>query len=200
MVDTAMFGGSFDPIHLGHLHLIHNVFQKTRYKKFILVPLFANKFKAGYKATNSQDRLNMITLALEDYKKIYPEDKNIDIIVETCEIERKGYSYTYDTVKYIYENYEFNSKLGLVMGDDLVGSLTKWYNFDKLKEMVKFVICNRSNKQLNIENIDFESVDNLAFEDASSTIRALVKENRDISSLVSPGVLDYVKQHELYRS
>jgi nicotinate-nucleotide adenylyltransferase len=200
MVDTAMFGGSFDPIHLGHLHLIHNVFIKTRYKKFILVPLFANQFKRGYAASDSLDRLNMVNLALEDYKILYPEDKDIEFIVEECEIKRQGFSYTDNTVDYLYENYNFNSKLGLLIGDDLVGSLHKWHNFDKLKEKVKFVICNRNNEKIELENIDYECVDNIIFEDASSTIRTLVKENRDISSLVSPGVNNYVKQHELYRS
>jgi nicotinate-nucleotide adenylyltransferase len=200
MVKTAMFGGSFDPIHLGHLHLIHNVFEKTRYKKFILVPLFSNKFKQGYKTVHSNHRLNMINLALEDYKRIYPSDSEIEIIVDPCEIERGGFSYTYDTVNYIYDNYKVDSKLGLLMGDDLLQSLTKWYKFDKLKEKVKFVICNRTNKKLQINDLDCEIIDNLIFEDASSTIRTLVKENKDFSSLVSPGVYNYVKSHELYRS
>ncbi|MGD1817166.1 MAG: nicotinate (nicotinamide) nucleotide adenylyltransferase [Pleomorphochaeta sp.] len=195
----AMFGGSFDPIHLGHLHLIHNVYQKTRYKKLILVPLFANKFKEGYNTIDSLDRINMINLALEDYKKIYPEDKDIEIILDTCEIDRGGYSYTYDTVRYIYENYNLTNKLGLLMGDDLVPTLTKWYNFDKLKELVKFIICNRNNEDLEINNLDYEIVNNVIFEDSSSTIRSFVKENKDISSLVSPGVYKYVKSHELYR-
>ncbi len=195
----AMFGGSFDPIHLGHLHLIHNVYQKIRYKKLILVPLFANKFKEDYNTIDSLDRINMINLALEDYKKIYPEDKDIEIILDTCEIDRGGYSYTYDTVRYIYENYNLTNKLGLLMGDDLVPTLTKWYNFDKLKELVKFIICNRNNEELEIDNLDYEIVNNVIFEDASSTIRAFVKENKDVSSLVSPGVYKYVKSHELYR-
>lgn len=200
MVKSAMFGGSFDPIHLGHLHLIHNVFEKTRYKKFILVPLFANKFKEGYTTSEAQYRLDMIDLSLKDYKKIYPNDKEIEIIVEPCELERGGFSYTDDTVNYLYEKYQFDSKLGLVIGDDLVDSLSKWKNFNLLKEKVKFVICNRSNKKIQLDNIDCEIIDNVIFEDASSTIRALVKENKDFSSLVSPGVFSYVKQHELYRS
>ena len=202
MVEFAMFGGSFDPIHLGHLHLIHNVYNNTRYKKLILVPLFANKLKEGYENSDSQDRLNMINLAIDDYKKIYPNDSELEIIVETCEIDRGGFSYTFDTVNYIYDNYSVNSKLGLLMGDDLLPTLTKWYEFEKLKELVRFVICKRHDKiiELNNLNIDSEIVDNVIFEDASSTIRALVKENKDFSTLVSPGVYDYVKQHELYRS
>ncbi len=200
MINTAMFGGSFDPIHLGHLHVIHNVFKKTRYKKFILVPLFANKFKEENRIAPAYHRINMINLSLEDYKKLYPEDKDIEIVIEECEIKRKGFSYTDDTVDFIYENYKFNSKLGLIMGDDLVKSLHKWHNFDKLKEKVKFVICNRDNTKVELENIDFETVNNVPVEDSSSIIRALVKEEKDFSSLVSPGVNNYVKQHELYRS
>ena len=200
MVEYAMFGGSFDPIHLGHLHLIHNVYQKTRYKKIILVPLFANKLKEGYKTTASEDRLNMINLSLEDYRNLYPEDKDLEIIVETCEIERGGYSYTIDTVDYIYNHYDIDNKLGLLMGDDLVSSLTRWYNFDILKERVKFIICKRNNDSLDIKDLNYEIVNNVIFEDASSTIRTCIKENKEIDTLVSPGVLDYVKSHELYRN
>lgn len=200
MVDYAMFGGSFDPIHLGHLHLIHSVYEKTGYKKIILVPLFANKLKEGYKNTDSSHRLNMINIAIDDYKKIYPNDKDLQIIVETCELDRGGFSYTLETVDYIYKNYNIANKLGLLMGDDLVSSLTKWYKFDILKEKVKFIICKRNNESLDIDDLNYEIVNNVVFEDASSTIRTFVKENKDISSLVSLGVLDYVKSHELYRS
>ncbi|MDC7243839.1 MAG: nicotinate (nicotinamide) nucleotide adenylyltransferase [Sphaerochaetaceae bacterium] len=200
MVEYAMFGGSFDPIHLGHLHLIHNVYEKTRYKKIILVPLFANKLKEGYKNSASIDRLNMISLALEDYRKMYPEDKDLEIIVETCELDRGGFSYTLETVDYIYKKYNIDNKLGLLMGDDLVPSLSKWYKFDILKEKVKFIICRRNNDNLEIKNLNYEIVNNVIFEDASSTIRALIKENKEISSLVSKGVLNYVESHELYRS
>ncbi|MGD1823062.1 MAG: nicotinate (nicotinamide) nucleotide adenylyltransferase [Pleomorphochaeta sp.] len=200
MVEYAMFGGSFDPIHLGHLHLIHNVYEKTRYKKIILVPLFANKLKEGYKNSASIDRLNMISLALEDYRKMYPEDKDLEIIVETCELDRGGFSYTLETVDYIYKKYNIDNKLGLLMGDDLVPSLSKWYKFDILKEKVKFIICRRNKDNLEIKNLNYEIVNNVIFEDASSTIRALIKENKEISSLVSKGVLNYVESHELYRS
>lgn len=201
MVATALFGGSFDPVHLGHLHLIHTVYSATRYKKFILVPVATNNFKRNKKSTSSKNRLEMLEIAIDDYKKIYPQDTEIELVIESCEIDRGGISYTYDTVKFLYEKYEFDHKLGLVMGDDLVPSLKKWYCFEKLSKLVDIIVCRRETKEVNIPNgIEFHYVSNNILTDASSTIRDLVKEKKDFSSLLSEGVFKYVERFNLYRN
>lgn len=201
MFATALFGGSFDPVHLGHLHLIHTVYNSTRYKRFILVPVATNNFKRDKTPTHPKDRLQMLNIATKEYKKIYPEDRDISFIIEDCEIRRGGVSYTYDTVETIYEKYSFDGKLGLVMGDDLIPSLKNWYHFDDLIKKVNLVVCRREENKVDIpDGIEFKYVSNKIMVDASSTIRVLANENKDFSNLLSEGVYEYVKKNRLYQT
>jgi nicotinate-nucleotide adenylyltransferase len=201
MVATALFGGSFDPVHLGHLHLIHTVYNSTRYKKFILVPVAINNFKKDKTPTQPKDRINMLKIAVKEYRKLYPQDCDIELIVDDCEIRRSGVSYTYDTVKTLYENYEFEGKLGLVMGDDLIPTLKKWYRFTDLIKKVDLVVIRREESDVEIpEGIDFEYVTNEIMVDASSTIRDRANKNQDFSTLLSKEVYKYVKESKLYQT
>jgi nicotinate-nucleotide adenylyltransferase len=201
MFATALFGGSFDPVHLGHLHLIHTVYNNTRYKKFILVPVAINNFKRDTTPTHSKDRLEMVRIATTEYMKIYPEDWDILFVIEDCEIRRGGVSYTYDTVETIYQKYEYDGKLGLVMGDDLIPSLKRWYRFKDLIKKVDLVVCRREENEVDLpEGIDFEYVSNEIMVDASSTIRILANANKDFSTLLSKGVYEYVKKNRLYHA
>jgi nicotinate-nucleotide adenylyltransferase len=201
MVATALFGGSFDPVHLGHLHLIHTVYNSTRYKKFILVPVAINNFKKDKTPTQPKDRINMLKIAVKEYRKLYPQDCDIELIVDDCEIRRGGVSYTYDTVKTLYENYEFEGKLGLVMGDDLIPTLKKWYRFTDLIKKVDLVVIRREESDVEIpEGIDFEYVTNEIMVDASSTIRDRANKNQDFSTLLSKEVYKYVKESKLYQT
>lgn len=189
MFATALFGGSFDPVHLGHLHLIHTVYNNTRYKRFILVPVAINNFKRDKTPTHPKDRLEMLKIATEEYKKLYPEDCDIKFIIEDCEIRRGGVSYTYDTVETIYQKYELDGNLGLVMGDDLLPSLKRWYHFEDLIKKVDLVVCRREDNKVEMpEGVDFEYVTNEIMVDASSTIRVLASENKDFSALLSKGL------------
>lgn len=198
---TAMFGGSFDPIHLGHLHLIHSVYAATRYKRVILVPVAINSFKRDLKPNSSFDRLEMLKLSIDDYHTLYPQDKDLEIIIDSCEIDRGGISYTYDTVLSIYEKYNLDGNLGLLMGDDLISSLDKWYKADQLFKIVNLVVCKREKTEVKPSlDIPIQFITNDIFEDASSTIRSLIKENKDFSSFLSKGVLEYVQRHNLYRT
>ncbi len=79
--------------------------------------------------------------------KYLSQDTEIELIIDSCEINRGGISYTYDTAKNIYENYNLDGKLGLLMGDDLVPSLNKWYCFDKLASLVDIIVCRREEKR-----------------------------------------------------
>ena len=186
---------------MGHLHLIHTVYRSTRYKKFILVPVATNNFKREITPTPPQDRIAMLNIAIKEYKDIYPDDTDIELVIEDCEIKRGGVSYTYDTVETIYKNYEFPGKLGLVMGDDLVSTLDKWYRFSDLIKKVDLVVCRREEREIEIPcGIDFLYVTNDILVDASSSIRLLAKEHKNFSAFLSKEVYNYVEEQGLYKN
>ena len=145
---VAILGGSFDPVHLGHLFLLHCAVTMTEYRSFLLIPAKLSNFKrdSAPKASDS-DRLEMLRLALMDYKDIYSCDfgtscLNPDIKISTMELDRGGVSYTSDTVKALKDQgYE---DIGLVMGDDHIEGLSRWHDFEYIKENVEFLICRRN--------------------------------------------------------
>ena len=140
---TAILGGSFDPVHLGHLFLLHCAVSMTDYKSFLIIPAKVSNFKQDNspKATDEQ-RLEMLRLALCDYHELYPQDKT-DISISTMELERGGVSYTSDTIRILKEKLGAG-RIGMVMGDDHIEGLSRWHDFPYLKDNVEFLICRRN--------------------------------------------------------
>ena len=208
-VMTAMFGGSFDPVHLGHLHLVHTVVCSTNYRRFIFIPVAQNNFKRSARLAEASHRLAMLELSFAAYVKLYPDDPPLELVADSCEIERGGVSYTYDTVKHLYLQYSVKGRIGLVMGDDLLSGLPQWHEYEALKELVSFVVIRRDEKATVFSDlaVDLEYIDNTVYEDSSSTIReacSLLKGDEPLDSqiraLMCEEVADYVQQYKLYRT
>ena len=196
----AILGGSFDPVHLGHLFLLHCAVSMTDYTKFILIPAKLSNFKQDSSPLASDRcRLDMLSLALQDYRDIYPQDRDADIVVSDMEISRGGVSYTSDTVRFFRES-DPSAQIGLVMGDDHVGGLSRWHDFGYLKDNVEFLICRR--------NPDGECWDSLPdglhyrklepghlAPQSSSAVRSNVDAN---GGFLSKRVSEYVRANGLY--
>ncbi len=208
-VPTAMVGGSFDPVHLGHLHLVHTVVASTSYRRFIFVPVARNNFKQDANPVSAEHRMNMLRLSFAAYKEVYPEDPPIECIAEACELERGGVSYTYDTVKYLYLQYSIQGRLAVVMGDDLLSALQRWHAYEQLKELVTFVVIRREGSELKLSDpgADVLYLDNPLLEDSSTFIRERCRAlldcevlPDDVAHLMPGEVALYVQEHRLYRS
>ncbi len=208
-METAMVGGSFDPIHLGHLHLIHTVAKRSPYRRFILVPVSQNHFKPTAQPAPGPDRLAMAQLAVEHYRTLYPDDPELEFVVDDCELKREGPSYTYDTVKELYLRYSIKGRLGLLLGDDLLAQLQNWHHYKELKELVRFIVIRREHSVIDFDDLaaDLFYLDNPTVEENSTVIRTALKklsaEDRldpAIEKLMPPSVASYVQDHRLYRS
>ncbi len=208
LMPTAMVGGSFDPIHLGHLHLIHTVAEQTEYRRIILVPVGRNHFKPDARPLAAHHRLAMIHLACAHYRTLYSDDMAVQLVVEECELNRVGISYTYDTVTELYRRYPIKDRLAVVMGDDLLADLNRWYGYEELKRLVSFVIIRREEQGLSFADpgADLRYLDNRRLEDSSTTIRAAMAAlgpdqamPPSIADLLSPEVAAYIERERLYR-
>lgn len=210
-LSTAMIGGSFDPVHLGHLHLIHCVVANTLYQRIILVPVALNNFKQDEQPpAPADDRLAMLHLAIGQYQEIYPQDRAIELIVDSCELDRGGVSYTYDTVRYLYDTYQIDGTISVVMGDDLLKGLPRWHRFAQLKEIVDFIVCRREDDAPSPdvpEGVRIRFIDNAVKEDSSSYIRQrcakLASDEKlpaEVVSLMPGKVAEYVQERHLYRA
>lgn len=198
---TAILGGSFDPIHLGHLFLLHSVASRTEYRNIYVIPAAQSNFKRENACTASDhDRLEMVHLAVRDYREIYPQDQ-VRITVSDMELKRGGISYTLDTVKAILDT-EKQDRVGLIIGDDHICGLTRWYGFEELKTKVVFIVCRRIAGRADFENTQMPEgtqyimldVDQVSPESATA-----IRENREQSmAFLSPGVREYVRSENLY--
>jgi len=205
---TALLGGSFDPVHLGHLFLLHCAVSLTDYRRFVIMPAKQSNFKReSTPSASDEQRLAMLNLALEDYREIYPQDNICSKVLEISdmEINRGGISYTIDTVNALLEqkcNGTQSERIGVIIGDDHIALLQKWYRFEELKDKVEFLICRRNNERAGFENIKLPSgvvariiqADNVSPESATD----IRKDVMSHLNYLSPRVREYVVEHKLY--
>jgi len=132
--NLALFGGTFDPIHNGHLKVAQIVIDQLNFNQIIFIPNNIQPHRYLSQA-NSQDRLAMLKLAIEN-------TNSTKFIVNTCELDRAGPSYTIDTVEYISHINPCN--IWLILGLDSFYSLPSWHNFEKLLKSCNFIVLNRA--------------------------------------------------------
>lgn len=190
---TCIFGGTFDPIHKGHLHILNQLEEYTPYERVIVIPARISNFKQESNPTPAVDRYNMVKIALNEYSSKHPT--RLELLVSDIEIKRGGVSYTYDTVVEVLETFNVTGRLGFIMGDDLLPDLDKWYRIDELKELVDFV-CFSRDKIIAPEREGYHitQINSPIYNASSTEVR-----NGDFSSLTQ-GVKSYVESHGLYKA
>lgn len=194
----AILGGSFNPIHLGHLHLAISAYKEFFYDRIAIVPAYISPFKTFCKETQTSDRLKMISLAIADKPYMY---------CELYEIERQGISYTIDTINYLYKKFsDIEGKVGLIIGDDLKENFFRWKDAEEIIKKTDIIIGKRTGLKGSFDLLNTEQarasvkeLKNEILNISSTQIRDAVLQNKDFSSLVPRGVYDYIIEHGLYK-
>ncbi len=202
---TAVIGGTFDPVHLGHLHLLNSLVEMTDYERILIVPVANPPHKQREVSALAEHRVTMLNLALNDYEELYDGKRSVEIFVEQVEIERGGTSFMYDTVQELYKRYTIEGKIGMVIGDDLLAGLRRWYRFDELRHDVEFIVCRRAVKRprqkLPPGTLGY-FLENQVLEDSSTQVRQLLAHENytidELASLLSKSVVHYILEHGLY--
>jgi len=130
METIALFGGSFDPPHIGHEAVVREALKLKDIDKVVIMPTFLNPFKSSFWAP--------ATLRLKWLKEIFNTFKDVEI--SSYEVDLKRKVPTVDSVKYLLKRYK---KVYLIIGADNLKSLEKWYKYDELKTLVTFVVASR---------------------------------------------------------
>ena len=107
-------GGSFDPPHIGHIHIMHEVSSLTPIRRLIIIPANISNFKQGTHPASFPDRVEMLSLAVKDYKALYPEDE-LDVMVSRWEGEQGGVSYTADTIRHFFSEEEDEGRVNFII-------------------------------------------------------------------------------------
>lgn len=131
MKTIALFGGSFDPPHVGHMAIVEALTQQKRFDKIIVMPTYLNPFKTDFCAPSD--------LRLSWLKKIFHSNKKVEVC--DFEVRQEEKVPTIKSVEYLQQKYE---NIYVVIGADNVASLSKWSEYKRLQEMVTFLVATRS--------------------------------------------------------
>lgn len=189
----AILGGTFDPPHLGHLILADTVLKELNYDKVLFIPSKIPPHKNISGEVSNVDRLNMLKLSIEDDKRFSFDD---------YELKSEGISYSIKTLNYLYQNYNIDGKIALIIGADLIKDFHKWKEPKEISELANIVAVNREeNENLFKENIEKYKIKIIIAPriDISSTlIRERIKKNKAFRYFLNDKVYDYIISNKLY--
>ncbi|MGD9624548.1 MAG: nicotinate (nicotinamide) nucleotide adenylyltransferase [Arcobacter sp.] len=134
----AIFGGSFDPIHIAHVAIVETALKQLDIDKLIIVPTYLNPFKNSF-YFEPQTRFELL-------KKVFHKFEKVEI--SDYEINQEKVCYSFDTVSYLKNLYQ-TSKIYFILGEDNLESLNKWYKIEDLKKITEFVVVTRKGFESN---------------------------------------------------
>lgn len=186
--------GTFNPIHNAHLKMAQYIIDNYKFDKILFIPAHIPPHKACDKNL-SIHRLNMVKLAVKD---------NPNFEVSDIEYKRSGKSYTYLTISELYKKYKITDKINFVIGTDAFEHIESWFEADKLKKLVDFIVFMREDnfKEIKFKNLEGYTykIAKMDFVDISSTIiREKFKKGEDTSDLIPKNVEEYIKENDLYK-
>jgi len=186
---TGILGGTFNPVHIGHLILAEEVREKLGLDKIIFVPTALPPHKDNLNIAPACDRLKMLKLATKSNKFFAVSD---------AEIKRHGRSYTIDTVKEFKAKYP-RDELYFIIGSDLLKYLNEWKDLSEILKMIRFVVATRPGYPLEqipdyIQTLPIRAVDVSGF-----AVRQCIAQNKSFGYLVTDKVFDYIKKRKLYK-
>ncbi len=186
----GILGGTFNPIHLGHLVLACEVKHKLSLDKVVFIPANLAPHKEEKDLIDASHRLKMVKLAVAG---------NPDFEVNDMEIKRKGKSYSIDTIKALSEQYPSSFKLFFILGSDALNYLDSWKDVQELMKLAKFVVASRPNYPLKdmpkgVLPVVIESLDISAFR-----IRQRIKLDEPVRYLLPEKVYSHILKNNLYK-
>jgi len=187
----GILGGSFNPIHIGHLIIANEAINRLKLDKVFFIPTM-NPFK----------NIDILPLHRYNMTKLATFDNHMFEVLD-IEIKNNKPSYTIDTVNYLFSNYK-DTEFFFISGSDIVDNFEKWKDYKELGNMLSFIIYKR--EHYNIDKIksfynivrDCILIDGPLINISSSMLRQYIKNGYNIKYFVTDYVLEYIKENKLY--
>lgn len=189
----AIYGGSFNPMHIGHEKIVDYVLNNLNMDKIIIIPVGI--------PSHRENNLEQSDTRLKICKEIFKGNKKIE--VSDIEIKSEGKSYTYDTLLKLMDLYGENNEFFEIIGEDSLKSLKTWKNYEELLKICKFIVFRRKDdKNIQIDedflnNKNIIILENEYYDISSTEIRNMVKNNEDISTFVNKKVKKLIEKEYL---
>jgi len=203
MVRIGLLGGSFNPVHVGHLVVAEQARERLGLERVLFVPARISPHKLGKPLAPAEDRLRMVQLAIADNPAFEASD---------IELRRGEPSYSVDTVRQLREQSNGEWNIHFLVGSDTLPELPAWHRIGELAELCKFVVFSRPGDPLDaleplrgaLRDEQVAAIAERSFEIpligvSSTDIRRRVREGRSIRYLVPEPVRRYVVARGLYR-
>ena len=192
----CVFQGTFDPIHTVHLAMANFVKNTCDFSTILFIPAYKPPHKEVDDAL-SNHRLQMVKTAIEGETAFG---------ISNIEFQNERYSYTYLTIVELYKRYKIEGKIGFIIGSDAFREIDDWYEADKLKLLVDFIVFPRE-KDLDMDRMSLlkykgynHIITSASVSDLSSTtVRERLESGRSVAGLVPAKVLEYIRAHGLYK-
>ena len=187
----GIYGGSFDPLHLGHLVIAQDCLEQTNLDEVVLVPAAASPLKSRSPIASNAHRIAMVKNAVGSFSNFSVSD---------TEIKRGGPSYSVDTVSAFSKLYP-DASLYWILGQDQVDQLERWHCIEDLVRTVIFLAVSRpgfERVKSKIPGIQIQYIDSHAVDISSTEIRERFQHGLPNDLFLSPSVLAYIQSNRLY--
>ena len=198
MNKIGILGGTFNPIHLGHLAMAKAALMKLKLNAVIFVPSCLPPHKSVEDVIDAKKRLAMVKLVVKGNSKFR---------ISRFEIKKGGRSYSINTVKYLRSVYGSKTKFYFIIGQDSFTTLGSWKNIPQLLKLVTFVVVNRPGVRkikvtdtfYDFKNVSVTFITSPALDISSSYIRAAIAKGKSVKYLLPESVFQYIEKKRLYR-
>ena len=200
----ALFGGTFDPIHLGHTRVADDARRRIGAEKIIFIPAKCSPLKGFPPRASDADRLNMITLAIAEEKSFEVSD---------FELNKPAPSYTLETVRKFQKDFGGETSIHWFVGADGVNDLVYWHKIVELIDACHLTTMYRAGCEppdfsrfenlwgrQRVEKLQHDVVQTPLINISSTEIRKRLSAGQDVSDMLHPAVADYIRKHGLYQS
>ncbi len=195
---AGVIGGTFDPIHIGHLIIAEQVRTRLGLDQMVFVPAGLPPHKIDQWITAPQHRLNMVKLAIAG---------NPHLAVSLIDINRFGPSYTVDTIRLFLDQWGAQAEIFFVMGSDSLADLPTWRQPERLMRLCRIVVVERPGYRVVLDDLDrllpgaaslIRMLDTPTLDISSTGIRRRIREGRSVRYLLPQAVEQYIRTHGLY--
>ncbi len=190
MKRVGIFGGTFNPIHNGHLALAQAAYEALRLDGVIFIPSNIPVNARKNNIIEGAVRYELVKRAVA----LYPHFK-----ASAVEVRREGRSYSIDTVEQLRQKHPGIDRFYFLIGSDNIPGLKDWKRIEDLTKLVTFVCVNRPGCPLVKSKIDYRVVEMPDIDIASSTIRQRIKAGKEVRYMLPEKVYKYIEKHQIYR-
>lgn len=182
----AIYGGTFDPVHHGHLILARTALEMFHWDGLYFVPCSQSPHKKNNPIASNQDRLKMLQLALKDEAQLQADD---------FELRQGGVSYSIDTVDYFQKKFP-KAQLFWLLGEDQIAKLKTWHRFKDLKKKIEFVFLSRG--EIKKRNPKKYKLVNRRIDISATDVRSRIQQGLSVHYLIADTVAHYIKKKKIY--